>query len=487
MFSCTLLRCGEKPKDTEVLVAEKATLDIQVVSNAGRGTANCDYVVQESRGDLVLCVPSMINVSNGSTQKVKLTGCHLDVVDEGRTSLQLKKLDCDYPVQAKKLPSYATIKEGLSNSFSPNDTIFHLGYFESSTALTIHIEFLLNFSSPSTLPYPSHVLENGVLAKQISYNLKFASHVQIIDVSPASSPSNFSDFYWFHTDRTEQVVHVTYDTVCDMHNMDERPSICVKMAGQCPVACCVCLKNSNKNSSWHQSLQQCYGGMGRVCKEGASTSDEKTIDGVMMVSGTLTPDYLSGVCESCLNGGGEVDLGSARLSPSEFVFLVDCSASMNSFVDHAVSTLITCIKSLPEGCFFNIIAFGSSFRQLFHESKEYSKSYVKNAVDFANQLSANLGGTELIPPLKWIFKNARKSDMPCQVFLITDMDQEVKDVPYMLSTIRKNRHHTRLVYLAKHNNIISNKSCVLVSLWYGYANTIDFCVLLCMPLPSLRG
>ena len=442
MFSCVLLRCGEK-QEANVLVAEKATLDVQIVSNAGRGNAICDYVVEKYRGELVLCVPSVISLRKGTTQEVKLTGCYLDVAKEGRAPLHLTKLDGDYPVQTKNLPSYATVKKGLNNNISPNDVIIHLGHFKPKTALTIHIEFLLRLSSLSSLSVPCYVLENGILARQVSYKLKFASPVQIVDVSPSCSTSSFLDFCWFHTDRTEQVVHISYDTVCDLHELDETLSVCIKMAGHHYIqsACCVCLKKSSKNPSWQQQQR-----IEIDCEEDdeMTRGDESAIDGMMMLSTRLTPDQLPGVSESCMNGGGGgIKSGLNCLSPSEFVFLVDCSASMNPFIDSVVSTLITCIKSLPEGCFFNMIAFGSSFRQLFHESKEYSKLYVKYAVDFANQLKANLGGTDLLPPLKWIFKKARKNDMPCQVFVITDVDQEVKDVPYMLSTIRKNRHHTR--------------------------------------------
>ena len=455
MFSCALLCCGDKG-ETNVLVADKATVDVRVVSSAGQGSVTCVYQVENSGGELVLHVPSVINLKGGSTLEVKLTGCHLNVVNEGRTSLKLLKLDGDYPVQTKNLPSYETVKKGLFSNVSPSDVILHLGHFEPKTELTIHIEFLLKlFFLPdlSNMSGPCHILESGILAKQISYKLKFASQVQIMDVSP-SSHSLFVDFSWHYTDRSKQVVHASYETVCDMQEEDEAPSIYIKMANQnhAQSECCTCLKKSCKTSSRKQSD---YGDMMTNYEEDDNTrrGDENATEGMMMISIRNTPDQLPRMSEICMNGEERIGSALASLSPSEFVFLVDCSASMNLFIDNVVSTLITCIKSLPEGCFFNMIAFGSSFRQLFHESKEYSKSYVKYAVEFANQLKANLGGTELLPPLKWIFKKARKSDMPCQVFVITDVDQEIKDVPYMLKTISKNRHHTRFV---KHNLYLNN-------------------------------
>lgn len=50
--------------------------------------------------------------------------------------------------------------------------------------------------------------------------------------------------------------------------------------------------------------------------------------------------------------------------PSEFVFLMDCSGSISGKnIQAAADMLIMCIKSLPEGSFFNVITFGSTFIQ----------------------------------------------------------------------------------------------------------------------------
>lgn len=434
MFSCVLIQTCEKPEgpsQEDVLVAERVSLDVQVVSNAGRGTAECRYVLDRAYKDVLACVPSTPSFAGGvSTQQVKVTKCHLEVERDGHTPhtvpLQLTKLTSEYSEHAKNMPFYGSIKKTLRKSVSPEDLILHLGHFEANTTLVLQFEFLLQLTMPpqSSPASPSllYTIENSTQAKIFSYKLRFASHVQIVGASPTTTssltPVNFS---WFHVDQTKQVIQISYETV-QLHwteSTDCTRSFSIEMVGSTPSACCSCLvQTSSSCRTSTKTPRHSLAGM------------EREYDGVMMLSSRITAEQLP--------------LGSeGQLFPSEFVFLVDCSASMNPFIDNVIATLITTIKSLPEGCYFNLIAFGSTFRQLFHESKAYSKSSVKNAVDFVNKLKASLGGTDLLPPLKWIYKSARKSDMPCQVFVITDVDQEVKDVPYMLSTIKKHRHHAR--------------------------------------------
>ena len=427
MFSCVLLH-HERPGGTnstsnDVLVAERVDLDMQIVSNAGRGTVNCQYFADKSYKDVVACVSSTICVKGASTQRVKVTKYRVETKRDGCkpqcVSLHLSKLDKEYPARAKSLPSYASVKKRLGRSISPDDLLLHLGNFEAETTVTIHFDFLVQLklapplSSASSLTYPAlyHVIECSIPSKHILYKLRLASNLQITNIAPTNTSAHLIDFNWFHIDRSKRVIRVKYETM-DLQELDDNASFCIELAGHHNhSACCTCLVPNEPKLRL---------GIER-------RSEEDSYDGVMMLSSQLSRD----------------NLHSTNFCPSEFVFLVDCSASMNPFIDNVVASLITSIKSLPEGCFFNLIAFGSSFLQLFQESQEYSKSSVKSGIDFALKLKASLGGTELLPPLRWIYKKSRKSDMPCQIFIITDVDQEVKDVPYMLSTIKKHRHHAR--------------------------------------------
>lgn len=106
----------------------------------------------------------------------------------------------------------------------------------------------------------------------------------------------------------------------------------------------------------------------------------------------------------------------------EFIFLVDRSGSMSGgFINSARETLILFLKSLPEGCNFNIIGFGSRYEKLFSTvSVPYTQETLDKATRHAREMQANLGGTELLQPLEYIFREKTTSGLPRQVFVLTD-------------------------------------------------------------------
>ena len=112
----------------------------------------------------------------------------------------------------------------------------------------------------------------------------------------------------------------------------------------------------------------------------------------------------------------------AKLKKAEFVFIVDRSGSMSgSRIDAAKEALLLLLKSLPVGCSFNVVSFGSDFSLLFSDgSQPYSKETLDQALQLQNTMSADMGGTEILNPLKAVFKKAPSPGMPRQVFLITD-------------------------------------------------------------------
>ena len=105
----------------------------------------------------------------------------------------------------------------------------------------------------------------------------------------------------------------------------------------------------------------------------------------------------------------------------EFVFLVDQSGSMSGrYIKSASETLVLFLKSLPEGCYFNIYGFGSRFVSLFSTSVPYNQKNLEKAIDHAQSLKADLGGTEILPPLRDIYKKDPIKDFTRQIFLLTD-------------------------------------------------------------------
>ena len=53
------------------------------------------------------------------------------------------------------------------------------------------------------------------------------------------------------------------------------------------------------------------------------------------------------------------------------------------------------VSSLPKDSYFNIISFGNSYMGLYQSPVKYSDKNIKIALNHINNMSANMGGTEL--------------------------------------------------------------------------------------------
>nr|XP_058965422.1 von Willebrand factor A domain-containing protein 5A-like [Pocillopora verrucosa] len=126
----------------------------------------------------------------------------------------------------------------------------------------------------------------------------------------------------------------------------------------------------------------------------------------------------------------------------EFVFVVDRSWSMwGSKNDSARETLLLFIKSLPDGCYFNVVGFGSSYKTLFDKSVLYNDENLKKATDLAGSMEADLGGTEILSPLQWVFSQPLVKGHPRQLFLLTD--GEVGNTQQVISLVQKHSNSAR--------------------------------------------
>ncbi|XP_068172771.1 von Willebrand factor A domain-containing protein 5A-like [Antennarius striatus] len=142
------------------------------------------------------------------------------------------------------------------------------------------------------------------------------------------------------------------------------------------------------------------------------------------------------------------DAMSSVASCGEFVFLLDRSGSMDcatnnlgkqkkeTRISSARDTLLLLVKSLPIGCYFNIYSFGSSYEHIFPKSVEYSQKTIETALKTVEGMKANMGGTEILAPLKHIYKQSCIPNQPRQLFVFTD--GEVGNTKELLNLVKKN-------------------------------------------------
>jgi len=98
----------------------------------------------------------------------------------------------------------------------------------------------------------------------------------------------------------------------------------------------------------------------------------------------------------------DVDLENTK---GEYIFLIDRSGSMSgSFIKMAREALAIFLRSLPKDSYFNVISFGSKYTTMFEESKKGEGKVLSEAIYNVEQFDADMAGTEILKPLKWILQ-----------------------------------------------------------------------------------
>ncbi|KAI1893191.1 hypothetical protein AGOR_G00121150, partial [Albula goreensis] len=145
------------------------------------------------------------------------------------------------------------------------------------------------------------------------------------------------------------------------------------------------------------------------------------------------------------------EVTSSLATSGEFLFLMDRSSSMGcnmhngagaqQRIESARDTLLLLLKSLPLGCFFNIYGFGSSHESFFPKSVEYNQEMMEKALEKVKGMRADLGGTEILRPLRDIYSQPCLPGHPRQLFIFTD--GEVWNTKEVLDLVKKNIHTHR--------------------------------------------
>uniref|UniRef100_A0A0D9S8C7 von Willebrand factor A domain containing 5B1 n=1 Tax=Chlorocebus sabaeus TaxID=60711 RepID=A0A0D9S8C7_CHLSB len=131
-----------------------------------------------------------------------------------------------------------------------------------------------------------------------------------------------------------------------------------------------------------------------------------------------------------------------RKAHGEFIFLIDRSSSMSGISMHRVKdAMLVALKSLMPACLFNIIGFGSTFKSLFPSSQTYSEESLAMACDDIQRMRADMGGTNVLSPLKWIIRQPVHRGHPRLLFLITD--GAVNNTGKVLELLRNHAFSTR--------------------------------------------
>ncbi|XP_059187942.1 von Willebrand factor A domain-containing protein 5A-like [Centropristis striata] len=161
-----------------------------------------------------------------------------------------------------------------------------------------------------------------------------------------------------------------------------------------------------------------------VVEAGQASAKPGTLMGDPVVMLSLYPEFPQAVMSSVASCG-------------EFVFLLDRSGSMaGARMKSARDTLLLLLKSLPMGCYFNIISFGSRYEHIFPKSVEYSQQTMEEALKKVEEMKANLGGTKILDPLKHIYSQSCIPNQPRQLFVFTD--GEVGNTKEVINQVKKN-------------------------------------------------
>ncbi|XP_020564122.1 von Willebrand factor A domain-containing protein 5A isoform X2 [Oryzias latipes] len=243
---------------------------------------------------------------------------------------------------------------------------------------------------------------SSVPASEIPYSLSFSSRVSSPrPVSKVESSCSLEPLHYLNTDHTEAAVKLAAG-----HKFDR------------DVELLIYYKDAHQPSA--------------VVEAGQDSAQPGTLMGDPVVMASFYPNFPESVQSSSSSCG-------------EFVFLLDRSGSMDfpmadihhrTRIDSAKETLLLLLKSLPMGCYFNIYSFGDRFEHLFQKSLRYSQKTMKQALKKVEEMSADLGGTDILEPLQHIYRQSCIRGQPRQLFVFTD--GEVSNTKEILDLVKEN-------------------------------------------------
>ena len=135
-------------------------------------------------------------------------------------------------------------------------------------------------------------------------------------------------------------------------------------------------------------------------------------------------------------------------TPGLFIILVDQSGSMwGKPIELVKKALLSFIEILPKGSYFHLIGFGSHFQKYSEEPIVYNEENVGKYKKIIEEMEANLGGTNIGEPLKYIFRNEDYDNIKLSknIFLLTDGQVNNRDLCIDLITKNSNKFRTNAI------------------------------------------
>ena len=140
---------------------------------------------------------------------------------------------------------------------------------------------------------------------------------------------------------------------------------------------------------------------------------------------------------------GAADEGADAGNGREMIFVLDCSGSMGGeSIAEAKKALKIAVKALKPGMLFNIYLFGSTFERLYPHSMSCGGKTLREALKYLNQAAADMGGTEILAPLRDIYGDKLLQSIHRDILLITD--GEVGNESEVMKLVKRNAGHTKV-------------------------------------------
>ncbi|XP_028275980.1 von Willebrand factor A domain-containing protein 5A-like [Parambassis ranga] len=282
---------------------------------------------------------------------------------------------------------------------------------EYVTELAVQADDGLRFSLPAVLnpryqpqgSEGSSVQVTSVPASLVPYSLSLSARVSSArPVSKVESSCSLDPLQYLNTDQTQATIKLSAG-----HKFDR------------DVELLIYYKDAHQPTA--------------VVEAGQASAKQGSLMGDPVVMVSLYPEFPQSVMSTVASRG-------------EFVFLLDRSGSMECSLNNskqeetrissARDTLLLLLKSLPMGCYFNIYSFGSSFEHIFPKSVEYSQQTMEEALKKVEEMDANLGGTEILMPLRHIYSQPCIPNQPRQLFVFTD--GEVGNTKEIIDLVKRN-------------------------------------------------